>query len=266
MLPDIDSVTDIITEIATRVILPRFKSLAVHEVMEKDAGDIVTIADLEAETLLEKRLTDLAPGTVVVGEEAVHEDAKILKRLDGDAPVWIVDPVDGTANFAAGNPTFGSVVAYLVGGEVLAGWIHMPVKETTIVAMKGEGARYNKEKVSVSSGVPLEEMTGLLNFGYFEPQRRAKIQKLSQRFALIESQRCASHNYYSLALGKRDFSLYHRLWPWDHAAGVLIHKEAGGYSALLNGSPYRPTERSHGLLSAPDKQMWYDIRNYLLSD
>ncbi len=266
MLPDIDRVTDIITETAESVILPRFQSLAAHEVMEKAAGDLVTIADIEAEKLLERRLTDLVPGTVVVGEEAVHADATILERLVGDAPLWIVDPVDGTANFAKGNPTFGSVVAYLEGGKVLAGWIHMPVKGTTAVAMKGEGARCEGEEISVSSVVPLEEMTGLLNLGFFEPERRAQIQERSQRFALIETQRCASHNYYSLALGIRHFSLYRRLWPWDHAAGVLIHEEAGGYSALLDGSPYLPTERSHGLLSAPDKRTWYEIHDYLLTD
>ena len=266
MLPDIDRVTDIITETAASVILPRFQSLAAHEVMEKKAGDLVTVADLEAEILLETRLIDLAPGSVVVGEEAVHGDATVLGRLGGDAPLWIVDPVDGTANFAAGRPIFGSVVAYLEGGEVLAGWIHMPVKGTTAVAVKGEGVRCEGQEIGVSPIVPLEEMTGLLNLGYFEPEQRALIQERSQRFASIETQRCASHNYYSLALGIRHFSLYRRLWPWDHAAGVLIHEEAGGFSALLDGSPYRPTERSHGLLSAPDKRTWYEIHDYLLTD
>ena len=128
MLPDPDQVTAIMVETAVSVVLPRFQALAAHEVMEKNLGDLVTIADLEAEKLLESRLTDLRPGSVVVGEEAVHNDAAVLERLAGDAPLWIVDPVDGTANFAAGNPTFGIVVAYLEGGEVRAGWIHMPVE------------------------------------------------------------------------------------------------------------------------------------------
>ena len=266
MLPDPDQVTEIITETAVSVVLPRFQALAAHEVMEKTRGDLVTIADLEAEKLLETRLADLTPGSVVVGEEAVHNDVTVLGRLGSDAPLWIIDPVDGTANFAAGKPIFGIVVAYLEGSEIRAGWIHMPVEGTTAVAVKGEGAYCDGEEIRASPSVPLEEMTGLLNLGYFDAQRREQIRERSRRFALIETQRCASHNYLSLALGRRHFSLYRRLWPWDHAAGVLIHQEAGGYSALLDGSPYRPTDRSHGLLSAPSKSSWYAIYDHLLAD
>jgi fructose-1,6-bisphosphatase/inositol monophosphatase family enzyme len=266
MLPDPDQVTAIIVETAVSIVLPRFQALAAHEVMEKNRGDLVTIADLEAEKLLEARLTSLSPGSVVVGEEAVHNDSTVLDRLASDAPLWIIDPVDGTANFAAGRPTFGIVVAYLEGSEVRAGWIHMPVAGTTAVAVRGEGAQCDGEAIHASSSGPLEEMRGLLNLGYFDAQRRDQIRERSHRFAGIETQRCAAHNYLSLATGGRHFSLYRRLWPWDHAAGVLIHAEAGGYSALLDGSPYRPTERSHGLLSAPSKTSWYAIHDYLLAD
>jgi fructose-1,6-bisphosphatase/inositol monophosphatase family enzyme len=266
MLPDSDRVTDIICETSASVILPRFQALAADEVMEKNPGDLVTIADLEAEELLEARLTDLVPGSIVVGEEAVHNDATVLERLLSDDPLWIIDPVDGTANFAKGNPTFGTVVAYLEEGETRAGWIHMPVKGITAVAKKGEGARCEEKRLHTSPTVLLEEMTGLLNIGFFDPERRDQIRERSHRFASIETQRCAAHNYLSLAQGHRHFSVYRRLWPWDHAAGVLIHEEAGGYSALLDGSPYRPTQRSHGLLSAPDKGSWFAIHDYLLAD
>lgn len=266
MKPDPNLVTEIISEIAVSAILPRFQTLADHEVMEKRPGDLVTVADLDAEKLLESRLSDLIPGSAVVGEEAVHRDGTVFGRLNSETPLWIVDPVDGTANFAAGNPIFGTVVAYLEGGEVRAGWIHMPVEGTTVVAVKGEGARCDGSIIHASSAGQLEEMTGLLNLGYFDPKRREQIRKKSYRFALIETQRCASYNYMSLALGHRQFSLYRRLWPWDHAAGILIHKEAGGYSALLDGSCYRPTERSHGLFSAPDKSTWYAIYDYLFTD
>ncbi len=266
MLPDPDRVTKIITETARQDILPRFQALADHEVMEKRPGDLVTIADLDAEKQLERRLTDLTPGSVVVGEEAVHGNSAILDRLVGEAPAWIIDPVDGTANFAAGKPIFGTVVAYLEAGIVRMGWIHMPIEDTTAVAVNGEGAWRDGTKLSAVPNVPLEQMAGLLNFGYFESQRREQIRERSHRFAKIETQRCAAHNYLSLATGSRHFSLYRRLWPWDHAAGVLIHQEVGGYTALLDGSPYRAAERSHGLLSAPSKHSWYKIYDYLMAN
>ncbi len=266
MQPNPNLVSEIIIETANRAILPRFQALADHEVMEKRPGDLVTVADLEAEEMLEARLKDLIPGSTVVGEEAVHRDTTVFGKLSNDTPLWIVDPVDGTANFAAGNPIFGTVVAYLEGGEVRAGWIHMPVQGTTVFAVKGGGALCDGRVIHTSNPVQIEEMVGLLNLGQFGLNRRVKIQKKSDRFALIEKQRCASYNYLSLALGNRHFSLYRRLWPWDHAAGIFIHSEAGGYSALIDGSPYSPTERSHGLFSAPDKSSWYMIYDYLFTD
>jgi fructose-1,6-bisphosphatase/inositol monophosphatase family enzyme len=67
----------------------------------------------------------------------------------------------------------------------------------------------------------------------------------------------------ALAGGERHFSVYNQLWSWDHAAGVLIHGEAGGYSARVDGAPYRPVERVPGLLSAPDEDTWHRIDAFL---
>ena len=69
--------------------------------------------------------------------------------------------------------------------------------------------------------------------------------------------------YRMLASGKRDFSLYNRLWPWDHAAGILLHAEAGGYSARVDHAPYRPIDRVQGLLSAPNEETWREIDAFL---
>ena len=66
-----------------------------------------------------------------------------------------------------------------------------------------------------------------------------------------------------MAKGKKHFSLYRRLWPWDHAAGTLIFNEAGGHVARVDGKAYRPLERVWGLLCAPSAEAWQDIHDHL---
>lgn len=264
-IPDSDKVVAIIRETAERDILPRFQRLQHHEVMEKRAGEIVTIADIEAEHRLSRLLPDLVPGSQVVGEEAVAGDPAVLDRLSAGGPAWLVDPVDGTGNFAAGSPVFAVIVCYLVDGRSRAGWIHDPISGNTAVAYEGEGAWFAGTRLSAARRVPIETMTGSLNYSYFPHEMREAVRRRARAFHEIRTYRCAAHDYLSLARGDKHFSLYRRLWPWDHAAGVLLLQEAGGYTARLDGTPYRATDRVEGLLSATDPQSWEAVKNFLFT-
>src|SRR3546814_18101871 len=104
-------------EIAAEDVLPRFQALAAHEIHEKAAGEVVTVVDVAVEKRLTARLTDLLPGSLVVGEEAVHAEPALMDQLASDAPVWILDPIDGTRNFAHGRPVFAIMVALAQGGD-----------------------------------------------------------------------------------------------------------------------------------------------------
>ncbi len=262
-LPDSDKVVAIIRETAERDIIPRFQRLQRHEVMEKQAGEVVTIADIEAERRLSRRLPELVPGSQVVGEEAVAKNPAVLDRLVSGGPAWLVDPVDGTGNFAAGSPVFAVIVCFLVDGRSRAGWIHDPVSGNTAIAFEGEGAWYAGQRLSVSQPVPLETMIGSLNYSYFPHDMREAVRRRARAFRQLRTYRCAAHDYISLARGEKHFSLYRRLWPWDHAAGILLLQEAGGYSARLDGRPYRASDRVEGLLSTTDAQSWHAIKNFL---
>ncbi len=131
--PDMEKVSDLMVTAAAEIILPRFRALKDGEIDEKDGGEVVTIADIEAEAWLTQRLPDLVPGSTVVGEEAVFADKAVFERLSADDPVWVIDPVDGTWNFANGRSTFAVIIAYVIAGEVEAGWIYEPVSETLAV-------------------------------------------------------------------------------------------------------------------------------------
>ncbi len=263
--PEADVVTAIIREAAETEILPRFQRLERHEIMEKKTGEIVTAADIEAERRIGRALAALVPGSRVVGEEAASRDPALLDNLQGEGPAWLIDPVDGTSNFAAGSPRFGVIVCFLVDGVPRAGWIHDPVPNVTATAVAGDGAWFGGRRLSSAAPVAFERMHGMINQSFFPPERRQAVKARARRFAELRSYRCAAHDFLALARGQKHFSLYRRLWPWDHAAGVLILAEAGGFSARLDGLPYRAYERVQGLLSASDRESWGQLKNFLLA-
>ncbi len=249
---DVGKVVDIIRDAAKAEIVPRFCALQAHQIREKGPGNLVTEADIEAEKVLTRRLQELLPGARVVGEEAVAADPHVMDLLHGDAPVWIIDPVDGTANFAKNRPVFGVIVALVHGGRTLAGWIHDPLADVTATVEAGQGAWIGDVRLRAAPSAPLSELVGSLGF------RRNK--QLSGRVREMLVQGSVAHDYLGLAGGRIHFAYYRRLNPWDHAAGVLMFQEAGGHAALLDGAPYRPFPGPTGVLLAPDQQVWDELR------
>ncbi|ACI97587.1 inositol monophosphatase family protein [Rhodospirillum centenum] len=266
MVPDIARVADIVREVAASEIMPRFRHLEDRDVREKGPGDLVTIADVAAERQLSVRLTELLPGSVAIGEEAATADERVLERIQGDDPVWIIDPVDGTANFVAGRPVFAVMVALARRGETLAGWIHDPCGGSMAVATRGGGAWLDGVRLCVAPPVPLETMTGAVGTRYFERRVREHLESRMPRLAGTFTLQCAGHEYLRLLRGESHFSLYRRIMPWDHAAGALMHAEAGGYAAKLDGIGYTPMELAGGLLLAPDRPSWNALRTLLFGD
>lgn len=247
---DLGVVDGIIRDVARQVVLPRFRNLKASEVRTKTSPrDFVTIADEEAERLLTQALTRLLPGSLVVGEESVAADKSVLERLEGDAPVWVIDPVDGTANFTEGRPEFGVMVALVKRGETLAGWIHDPLGGRTAMAKRGEGAFMNGAKLSVASACPVAEMTGAF-------YSKRTLDRLAKAVAKRHCTGCAAFDYLGTLSGISHFVLFTRLMPWDHAAGVCIHKEAGGFSKLADGRGYRPQPMEGVFIAAPDEISW----------
>ncbi|MDR3440170.1 inositol monophosphatase family protein [Telmatospirillum sp.] len=249
---DPNTVTAILRDVAQEVILPRFKRLADTDIREKKPGDLVTIADTEAEAALTRRLSDLLPGCKVVGEEAVATDPSVLENLTGDDPVWILDPVDGTANFVKGRRLFAVIVALVVKGRTVQGWIHDPLSGRTTVAELGAGTWQDAERLRIVHKGALAAMQGAAGYRYGDGLARA--------VGRLICQGSAAHEYLGLVENRLQFAFFRRLHPWDHAAGVLLHSEAGGYSALLNGSPYRPVPSTEGILLAPDQRSWDQLR------
>nr|WP_245216820.1 inositol monophosphatase family protein [Neoroseomonas nitratireducens] len=252
-------------------ILPRFRRLAQGAVRAKSGPlDLVTDADEAAERIIEAGLARMFPGCVVVGEEAAAADPAVIDRLAGADLAFVVDPVDGTANFASGTPLFGCMAAAVVRGEVVAGWIHDPLGDDTAIALRGEGAWIadgegrHMADLRVAAPVPVERMVAAISWTYLKEPLRSRVASRLPRLAGVVCFRCAAHEYRLTAGGHAHAQLYNRLMPWDHLPGWLLHREAGGYSARFDGSEYLPTHKDGGLICAPDREGWEALRASLL--
>lgn len=237
-------------------ILPRFQKLTAGDMSEKKPGQLVTTADLESERILTMQLADLLPGSVVVGEEGVAAEPERLGLIDGEGPVWVVDPVDGTQNFADGKPVFATMVALLIERRAAASWIYEPVTDRMASAEIGSGAFIEGERLHTAEAVVLSEMRGRLS-GW-------TAKNLAGKVGAIFNERCAAYEYLAVARGAAHFALFRRLNPWDHAPGELLVREAGGFSQRLDGTPYLASEIDASLLLAPDAASWQALRALVL--
>ncbi|MGW2329714.1 inositol monophosphatase family protein [Streptomyces sp. NPDC001700] len=238
---DLAEVEQAVRSAAAVEIMPRYRQLAAHEIVEKKGPhDLVTTADRQAEEHLTASLTALLPGSVVVGEEGVHADPGILKHLGGDAPVWIVDPVDGTRQFVHGEPGFSTLVALAHHGELLASWTYAPAQDLMAIARRGRGAVLNGEPLR--AGAPEPGTTLEVAISHYDFTTDGEKRALSGlRTGGVETRPCGSAGleYLNIARGRLDAIAFTWENAWDHAAGLLLVAEAGGASATLADEPFR---------------------------
>jgi len=235
--------------------MPRFRMLDAAEIEEKAPDELVTIADKESEIALTEGLTRLLAGSRVVGEEAVSADASLLDGI-GQGAVWIVDPIDGTANFAAGETPFGIMVALAVDGVSEAAWLYDPVLDRMCSAGRGLGAFVNGARVQARTSGETVPVAGL-STKYLPPELREDIERRAEgRMRCVGIPRCAAEQYPRVMLGTNDLALFWRTHVWDHAPDALIRQESGGRIARFDGTPYDITQTGKGLLAAASPAMW----------
>lgn len=253
-------VATLLEDAAERVIMPRFQALAEGDIEEKTPGELVTVADREAEVLLSEALSRLLPGSRVVGEEACSAKPALLQGL-GEGLVWIVDPIDGTANYARGAEPFGTIIALARDGEVLGGWIYAPVSRTLHFAFASEGAFKRvdggTQAFRVSDREEHRRPVATLGTLYMTGEEAEAVTSAAlERFHIEPVPRCAAAHYPRLCDGTYQLALFRRTLPWDHAAGALLLSEAGGRVTRWDGSPYRFHDEGTGIIAASTEDLW----------
>jgi fructose-1,6-bisphosphatase/inositol monophosphatase family enzyme len=266
---DHDRLAGILVEAARREVMPRFRKLAQGDVREKTSpGDLVTEADEAAERFICAELERAFPGAALIGEEATTRDPTLLGRLSDADLAFVIDPIDGTLNYASDLPLFAVMAAAIVRGETVAAVIHDPVVNDSALALRGEGAWLEgpggkARDLRVGQASAPSAMSGMVSWQYFPEPLRSELPARFPAFANVSSLRCCGQEYRLAAGGRCDFLLYGVLNVWDHAPGALLFSEAGGHVRMLDGSLYRPGLPSTGLLGAPDTESWRQIRAIL---
>ena len=201
----------------------------------KGDKNLVTEVDKESERLIVTHLLSRFPGHDIVAEESVYPQS-------GSPFRWIIDPVDGTTNYAHGFPWFCASIGLEQDGELVAGVIYNPVYDELFTATKGSGAYLNGNRLSVSSRTPLRN--SLLGTGFPYDCATDPANNFASFIAFQKSARgirragAAALDLAYVAAGRLDGFWEMKLKPWDVAAGVLLVREAGGVVTTFDGSAY----------------------------
>ncbi|MBU2980882.1 inositol monophosphatase [Lentibacter algarum] len=262
---EITHLTSVLRETARQEILPRFRKLDAGDILTKSgAFDLVTEADTRAEKAITAALHAAYPEALVVGEEAVAADNSIRDALP-DAPLaFLVDPVDGTWNFARGLATFGTILAATHFGAPTMGLIYDPIGDDLVWANTTEQAAFQNSQgsehtVKTASAKPLDQLSGYIHLKLMPPEKQPAIAALFPLIGQPGSLRCSAHEYRLIAQGHVDFVLSTCMTPWDHAAGVLLCQQAGGVARMLDGSAYSANLQEGPLLVASCEEVWREL-------
>jgi len=265
-----EKVSNIIIDVAAQRIEPRFQSLCDHEIQTKTGPtDLVTVADTEAEEDLTKIFRDILPGSYVVGEEAVSREEVDLSSISNEEGyVWVIDPVDGTHNFATGKPIFGTIVALVKNGHTVQSWIYDIPKKRMAIAEQGSSVEINNNKrLYPRMEKLLKDTRGFISRKFLPEKMQIELKPvLDEYFGNVETYLCCAHEYLDILEGESFFSMYSRIRPWDHLAGAMMLEEAGGYVRKWDESNYRPGDERGGLINTPSEEIWNEIYKHLLRD
>lgn len=227
---DTNKLKTIVIEAAQEELLPRFTN--VKRGIKAD-GTFLTEADLAVQNRIADELKSHWPDILFLGEEMAAEEQQTL--LQSGKPIWILDPLDGTSNYASGIPVYSVSLALIEQGELKVGLVYDPERDECFSAIKGQGAWLNDERLGpIDMGLTLKQCTGLIDFKRLAPalatRLATEIPYSSQRsFGSVALDWCW------IAIGRSHVYLHGKQNLWDYAAGHLILAEAGGQSCTLEG-------------------------------
>jgi fructose-1,6-bisphosphatase/inositol monophosphatase family enzyme len=219
------------------------------------------VADVASEQRLAVGLAKILPGVPIVGEEAVEKDPGLVDLIARPGErCWVVDPLDGTANFAKGSDVFAMIVCLVDDRQTIGGWILDVPNDRMAVALKGRGVALDGTPVT---GKPVERPpVGLIGWSMRKLFDKQLSDDQRRRLGSLTTLNCAGREYIEMLLGTYDFNLYRRTKPWDHAAGALMMVEAGGQALRFNGEPYRPEgPLEGGIIAAVSPQVMANVQS-----
>ena len=225
---------------------------------DKDAGaGPVTEVDIEIDNFLRTFLLKCEPDYGWLSEETEDNTARL-----GKSKVFIVDPIDGTRNFAKSKDRFAVMVSLTKNKQIIQSFIYKPIGEEFMFADK-TGTFFNDKKIQLSVNTTIENSIGSISTKYWDENQKEKIFAIKDKFNDINSYGSIGCEYFDIVLEKRDFTLLSRLHPWDHIPGVFIVRQAGGHDCHFDKLEYKFYENSKNLVVSGSKKLSYAILNLI---
>ena len=251
--PDLNTLETLIRDVAARELMPRFQRVG-HDV--KADGSLLTEADLAVDQAIHAALAERWPEIGFLSEEMEREQQEAL-LAQGDRPLWILDPVDGTSNFVAGIPYFAVSLALIEKGQPVIGVTYDPVRDECFSAEKGKGCFLNGTPLTTRSpGIELKHAVALVDFKRLKTTLRARLTESSPFGSQRNFGSCALE-WCWMAAGRGHVYLHGGMKLWDFAAGSLILAEAGGHACTLDGeSVFVPRMVARSVIAAPSEDLF----------
>jgi len=241
--------------VTKEVLLPRFRAV---ERQYKNDGSIVTEADHLMQHRLSEALLELYPDSVLMGEEMTSAEQNTL--FNNGKPLWCLDPVDGTSNFAAGMPLFCVSLALICDGEITFGLVYDLTRDECFTALKGEGAWLDDKPLHFRDTLPLKKSLALIDLKRLPSYLQTKIM-LDWPFASHRSLGSVAIELCWLAAGRAHVYLHGNQHLWDYAAGLLILMEAGGRACNFDGEDvFNGTISSRSTIAAANTDLFNEWR------
>ena len=233
-----DEIRSILLKLSKEIVLPKFKNLKDGEILYKNKKDLVTCVDIEVEKNLKKILISILPNSLFVGEELFYSNPKIINSYNENQFCWTVDPIDGTTNFVKGKDKFAIMIALSYKDIILQSWIYMPLTDEFYYSKLGEGSFVDGKKIYSAEDMVISDSIGSISSKYWDNKYNKRIFEIKYLFKETNSYGCIGIEYIDIAKGVRNFAILSKLSPWDHMAGILLVKEAGGSILHFDKSNY----------------------------
>lgn len=248
-MKEIDFIKTFLEEVREPILNFYEKRLSLESSTKSDPTDYLTQADLFVQRYFQEKLEKEFPTDRLVGEESGFSNYSDIK----DCRTWIIDPIDGTANFLRSYfPIFCVGIAFSMGNEICASGVLVPKSGEIFLAEKGAGAyRSDGIKISVSNTNSLESSCVQVDFG----RRASRKDRFSYIIPTILNSglvRCfgsAIMSFVFVAVGSSDGYVHGSLKPWDLAPGLLLVEEAGGKTSQVDGSPINIFGKNKGIIA-----------------
>ncbi|MCX4190739.1 inositol monophosphatase family protein [Methylophaga sp. OBS3] len=256
---DLPQLQQLVTITVQQELMPLFNAVTRRY---KNDGSVVTIADQLLQQKLGDVLTGFYPGSVMLGEEMSPSQQQELMQTA--SPLWVLDPIDGTSNFAAGLPFFSVSLALIQNGEVTHGIVYDPLADECFAAAIGEGAWCNGQALKTSpSGLTLKQTIAIVDFKRLPTELATRMVK-EKPYGSHRSIGSIALELCWLAAGRAQVYLHAKQHLWDYAAAQLILSEAGGFLCTLDNEPVFSADLTpRSTCAAIDETLFAAWRDYL---